>query len=136
MTVKEIDLLRADYQIPRSVQLRPVQDGELATNPPEGWVAVHEHQFRCGLTLPLHPWVQQILAALNLAVGQVTPNMWKQLLGMFVIWDLSGLGWPTYDEVVSSYKLSYSGKRYCSGTVSMSSRRRSMVTGLPTSTVD
>lgn len=103
MTAKEIDSLRANYRIPGSVRLWPLRDGELATNPPEGWVAVHEHQFKCGLTLPLHPWVQQILSALNVAVGQVTPNMWKQLLGMYVIWDLSGLGWPTYDEVMSSY---------------------------------
>ena len=136
MTVKEIDSLRTNYRIHSSMRLRPLEVGESATNPPEGWVAVHEHQFKCGLTLPLHPWVQQVLAALNLAIGQVTPNMWKQLLGMYVIWELSGLGWPTYDEVVSSYKLAYSSKRYCSGTVSMSSRRKSMVTGLPTSTVD
>ena len=136
MTVKEIDALRANYRIPSSVELRPLEDGESATDPPNGWVAVHEHQFKCGLTLPLHPWVQQILSALNVAVGQVTPNMWKQLLGMYVVWDLSGLGWPTYDEVMYSYKLAYSSKRYCSGTMTMSSRRRSMVTGLPTSTVD
>ena len=125
-----------NYRIPAGVMLRPLKDGELATNPPAGWVAVHEQQFKCGLSLPLHPWVQQILSALNLAVGQVTPNMWKQLLGMFVVWEMSGNGWPTLDEVLSFYKLTYSSKRYCSGTVSMSGRGRSVVSKLPTSTVD
>jgi hypothetical protein len=62
--------------------------------------------------------------------------MWKQLLGMFVLWELSGNGWPTVDEVLSFYKLAYSSKRYCSGTVSFSGRGRSVVTKLPTSTVD
>ena len=116
--------------------MRPLKEGELATKPPHGWVAVHQHQFKCGLSHPLHPWVQSILSALNVAIGQVTPNMWKQLLGLFIIWDLAGNGWPTYDEVLSCYKLSYSTKRFCSGTVTMGSRGRSIVTKLPTSTVN
>lgn len=49
---------------------------------------------------------------------------------------MSGNGWPTLHEVLSFYKLTYSSKRYCSGTVSMSGRGRSMVAKLPTSTVD
>jgi hypothetical protein len=136
MTQEEIEVLRVNYRIPVGVTLRPVKSGELATSPPNGWVAVHEQQFKCGLTLPLHPWVQRILSALNLAVGQVTPNMWRQLLGMYVVWEMSGNGWPTVDEVLSFYKLTYSSKRYCSGTVSMAGRGRSVVTELPTSTVD
>jgi hypothetical protein len=135
MTLREIEALRVNYRIPSVVTLRPLKDGELATDPPAGWVAVHEHQFKCGLTLPLHPWVQRILSDLDLAVGQITPNMWKQLLGMYVLWDMSGNGWPTFDEVLSFYKLTYSSKRYCSGTVSMSGRGRSVVSKLPTSTV-
>ena len=77
-----------------------------------------------------------MLSGLDLAIGQVTPNMWKQLLGMFVVWELSGNGWPTIDEVLLFYKLAYSSKRYCSGTVSLSGRGRSVVAKLPTSTVD
>ena len=92
MTAREIEVLRANYRIPSDVVLRPLKDGELATNPPAGWVAVHEHQFRCGLALPLHPWVQRVLSGLDLAIAQVTPNMWKQLLGMFVLWEMVGNG--------------------------------------------
>ena len=136
MTAKEIEMLRVNYRIPVDVTLRPLKAGELATNPPDGWVAVHEQQFKCGLTLPLHPWVQQMLSALGLAVAQVSPNMWRQLLGMFVVWEMAGNGWPTVDEVLSFYKLTYSSKRYCSGTVSLSGRGRSVVAKLPTSTVD
>lgn len=128
-------MLQANYRIPKDVTLRPLKDGELATNPPGGWVAVHEQQFKCGLTLPLHPWVQHNLSMLNLAVGQVLPNIWKQLLGMYVVWVMSSNEWPTLDEVLSFYKLTYSSKRYCSGTVSMSGRGRFVVAQLPTSTV-
>ena len=136
MIPREIEALRLNYRIPSDVLLRPLRDGELATNPPAVWVAVHEHQFKCGLTLPLHPWVQRILSDLDLAVGQITPNMWKQLLGTYVVWEMAGNGWPTLDEVLSFYKLAYSGKRYCSGTVSFAGRGRSVVSKLPTSTVD
>ncbi|KAK9905153.1 hypothetical protein M0R45_000489 [Rubus argutus] len=102
MTPKEIEALRINFRIPSNVVLRPLRDGELATNPPAGWVAVHEHQFKCGLTLPLHPWVQRILSDLDLAVGQITPNMWKQLLGCTWFGKWPGNGWPTLDEVLSS----------------------------------
>ena len=94
MTTKEIDAMRHKFRIPGDIPLRPLKEGELATDPPRGWVAVHEHQFKCGLSLLLHPWVQSTLSGLNVAIGQVTPNMWKQLLGLFVIWELSGNGWP------------------------------------------
>lgn len=56
MTPQEIEVLQANYRIPKDVTLRPLKDGELATNPLGGWVVVHEQQFKCGLTLPLHPW--------------------------------------------------------------------------------
>lgn len=61
MTLREIDPLRVNYRIPSYVLLWPLKDKELATNPLDGWMAVHEHQFKCCLTLLLHPWVQQIL---------------------------------------------------------------------------
>lgn len=136
MTTKEMEAMRHKYCIPESVLLRPLNEGELATSPPLGWVAVHEHQFKCGLSLPLHPWVQSTLLVLNVAIGQVTPNIWKQLLGLYVIWELLGNGWPTYDDVLSLYQLSYSINRFCSGAVTLKSRGKSIVTQLPTSTVN
>lgn len=136
MTPREIEASRVNYRIPSDVALPPLKDGELATNPPAGWMTVHENQFKCGMILPLHPWVQRILSGLDLVVGQITPNMWKQLLGMYMVWEMSGNGWHTFDEVLSFYKLTYSSKRYCSGTVSMSGWGRSVVSKLPTSTVD
>lgn len=136
MTTKEIVAMRHKYRIPESVLLRPLNKGELATSSPLGWVAVHEHQFMCGLSLPLHPWVQSTLSVLNVAIGHMTQNMWKQLLGLYIIRELLGNGWPTFDEVLSLYRLSYSTKRFCSGAVTLNSRGKSIVTQLPTSTVN
>ena len=53
MTVKEIQKFRKDWIIPSTVMLRPLEEGEVATRPPAGWVAVHEGMFRNGFTLPL-----------------------------------------------------------------------------------
>lgn len=74
MTAKEVQNFREDWIIPSSVMLRPLAQGELATRPPPGWVAVHEHIFKHGFTLPLPRWVQYVLCALKLASGQVGPN--------------------------------------------------------------
>lgn len=134
MTSKEIKKLRKDWIIPSTVMLRPVEEGELASRPPPGWVAVHENMFRHGFTLPLPGWVQYILSALRLAPAQIGTNAWRQLLGMYVLWHLSGQGWPTHNEVFACYKAMYSMKKGCSGTVTLHARAfGAIVEDLPTS---
>jgi hypothetical protein len=92
MTTAEIQKMRKDWIIPSTVMLRPLAEGELATRPPKGWVCVHEHMFKHGFTLPLPGWVQYMLCALRLAPGQIGPNAWRQLLGMYTLWHLTGQG--------------------------------------------
>ena len=134
MTSKEIQKLRKDWIIPATVLLRPLGEDELATRPPAGWVAVHESMFKHGFILPLPGWVQYVLCALGLAPGQVGPNAWRQLLGMFVLWHLSGHGWPTHNEVMTCYLAKYSSKKGCSGTVNLHARALgAIVDDLPTS---
>jgi hypothetical protein len=137
MTEAEIKKLRKDWIIPSSVTLRPVGAGESAARPPPGLIAIHEHMFKHGFTLPLPGWVQYILAALGFAPGQLSPNAWRQLLGMSVLWFFSGQGWPTRNEVLGCYRPSYSTKKGCGGTVSLNSRTiGTIVEDLPTSQTD
>lgn len=134
MTSKEIKKFRKDWIIPSTVLLRPVEEEELASRPPPGWVAVHENMFRHGFTLPLPGWVQYILSALRLAPAQIGTNAWRQLLGMYTLWQLSGQGWPTHNEVFACYKAMYSTKKGCSGTVTLHARAfGAIVEDLPTS---
>ena len=74
MTVKKIQKFRKDWIIPSTVMLRPLEEGEVATRPPPGWVAVHQSMFKHGFTLPLPGWVQYVLCALGLDPGQVGLN--------------------------------------------------------------
>ena len=116
------------------MMLRPLEEGEVATRPPPSWVAVNESMFKHGFTLPLPGWVQYILCALGLAPGQVGPNAWRQLLGMYVLWHMSGQGWPTHNEVWACYRAVYSSKKGCSGTVNLHARSYgAIVDDLPTS---
>lgn len=102
--------------------LRPLEEGEVATRPPASWVAVHESMFKHGFTLPLPGWVQYIMCALRLAPGQIGPNAWRQLLGMYMLWHLSEHGWPTHNEVFACYKVLYSTKKGCSEIVNLNAQ--------------
>ena len=103
MTAKEIQRFCKDWINLSTVMLCPLEKGEVATRPPPGWVAVHEGMFKHRFTLPLPGWVQYIFCALGLAPGQVGLNAWRQLLGIYVMWHLSGQGWSTHNEVYACY---------------------------------
>lgn len=122
MTVDEVRKLRKDWLIPGSVTLRPLEEGESATRPPPGLIAVHEAMFKQGFTLPLPGWVQYILSVLKFPPAQISMNAWRQLLGMYLLWHFSGQGWPTYNEVLACYRPSYSTKKDCGGTVVLNGR--------------
>ena len=42
--------------------------------------------FRLGFRLPIHPIIRAILAYINLAPSQLSPNAWRLLIGAIVLW--------------------------------------------------
>lgn len=89
MIEAEIKKLKKNWIIPNSVILRPIEEGESATSPPAGLIAIHETMFKHWFTLLLSGWVYYILSALNFGPGQLTMNAWRQLLGIGVLWFFS-----------------------------------------------
>ncbi|CAL8117160.1 unnamed protein product [Prunus armeniaca] len=83
--------------VPAYVGLRLPTAADVVRYPPEGSVMIFMDMYQHGFRLPLHPWVQMILAKLGYAPGQYNPNFWLLLHGVYIAWWLAGLGEPTFE---------------------------------------
>lgn len=66
--------IRDRYEVPASVGMRFSMCDETIENPIAGHVAFYEKMFEFGVRLPLHPFAQECLAEVNLALAQLAPN--------------------------------------------------------------
>ncbi|KAK9232014.1 hypothetical protein WN943_022256 [Citrus x changshan-huyou] len=131
-TFDELNDLRLRYSIPGEIPLRIPGKKDTPSRPPRGYVTLYLESFKYGLRCPLQPYFARILNGLNLAPGQLNPNGWRVLSGLFILWDRCCQGEPTVDEVKHLYQLKSSPKDagwyyFQSGTKS-----RKPITDLPT----
>ena len=87
-TVSEFDLLafRHLYSISPSIRLRRPLREERAYDGRDGEICLYEQMFRLGFRLPIHPIIRAILAYINLAPSQLSPNAWRLIIGAIVLW--------------------------------------------------
>ncbi|CAN6555230.1 unnamed protein product [Malus baccata var. baccata] len=89
---KQLEALRQSCSIPRSVGIRLVRCEELPSEPPKGHVMFYTQTLMTlGVNLPLHPWLQRMLAFIGYAPGQLNPGFWDTLIGFYIIWMECGL---------------------------------------------
>ncbi|CAL8997921.1 unnamed protein product [Prunus brigantina] len=107
-TLMELKLteLRRDYWVPPYVVLRLPTAADVVRYPPEGSVMIFTVMYQHGLRLPLHPWVQMMLAKLGYAPRQYNPNLWLLLHGVYIAWWLVGLKEPTFEQFMYLYSIS------------------------------
>ncbi|CAL9004636.1 unnamed protein product, partial [Prunus brigantina] len=107
-TLTELKLieLQRDYGVPPYVFLRLPTAADVVRYPPEGSVMIFTDMYQHGLRLPLHPWVQMMLAKLGYAPGQYNPNFWLLHHGVYIAWWLVGLGEPTFEQFMYLYSIS------------------------------
>ena len=80
------------------------------SRPPRGYVTLFLESFKIGMMCPLQPYFARILSGLNPALGQLNPNGWRVLFGLFILWDRCYQSEPTVDEVKHLYQLKSSPK--------------------------
>jgi hypothetical protein len=71
---KDATRIRRTYRVPSEVAIRIPDDGEPAVPREDGETVVYEEMFKARLQLPLHPFVQELLAKMALSPGQIKPN--------------------------------------------------------------
>ena len=81
---------------------------------------------------PLQPYFARVLNGLNLALGQLNPNEWRVLSGLFILWDRCCQSEPTVDEIKHMYQLKSSPKDAGWYYFQSSTKTRKSITNLPT----
>ncbi|CAN6714365.1 unnamed protein product [Malus baccata var. baccata] len=103
---KQLEALRQSCSIPRTVGIRLVRCEELPSEPPKGHVMFYTQTLvTVGVNLPLHPWLQRMLAFIGYAPGQLNPGFWDTLIGFYIIWMECGLGEPSFHQWRYCYKM-------------------------------
>ena len=110
ITVDELVNLRARYDILDDIPLRISEKKDTPSRPPRGYVTLFLESFKLGLRCSLQPYFTRIFNGLNLAPGQLNPNGWQVLSGLFILWDRCCQSEPTVDEVKHLYQLKSSPK--------------------------
>ncbi|XP_052296315.1 uncharacterized protein LOC102610248 isoform X1 [Citrus sinensis] len=131
-TFGELDDLRLRYSIPGEIILKVPGKKDTPSRPPRGYVTLFLESFRHGLRCPLQPYFARILNGLNLAPGQLNPNGWRVLSGLFILWDRCCQSEPTVDEVKHLYQLKSSPKDAGWYYFQSSTKTRKPITDLPT----
>ncbi|GAY51976.1 hypothetical protein CUMW_138420 [Citrus unshiu] len=122
----ELDDLRLRYSIPSEILLKVLEKKDTPSRPPRGY------SFKNGLRCPLQPYFARILNGLNLSLGQLNPNGWRVLSGLFILWDRCCQSEPTVDEVKHLYQLKSSPKDTDWYYFQSSTKTRKPITDLPT----
>ncbi|GFY96660.1 hypothetical protein Acr_11g0009660 [Actinidia rufa] len=86
MTQDDLDHLRESYSFPTGIQTRIPKEGETILSSRLGEVAFYEAVFLAGLRFPIHPTIKRILNFYNICPAQLSPNAWRSVIFMLVIW--------------------------------------------------
>ncbi|GAY66436.1 hypothetical protein CUMW_248740 [Citrus unshiu] len=131
-TFGELIDLRFRYSIPGEIPLKIPGKKDTPSRPPRGYVTLFLESFKYGLRCPLQPYFAWILNGLNLAPGQLNPNGWRVLSGLFILWDRCCQSEPMVDEVKHLYQLKSSPKDVGWYYFQSSTKSRKPITDLPT----
>lgn len=102
---KELKHLRSFYFINKGIELRECKAGDVPSRPPPGEVTLHTSFFQNGLRLPFHPVFREILYRWGTAPGQLNPNVWRAMIGCFILWEKEVRASLTAVEFLYLYRL-------------------------------
>ncbi|KAK0608527.1 hypothetical protein LWI29_031941 [Acer saccharum] len=101
---QELCKYKSRFNILDSVTLMLSND-RVAWNPPQNVVAIYGAMLSYGVTLPLQPFIAKFLADTKIAPAQLTPNSYRILMCLCLMWKLKGYEPPTPCEIHHLYTL-------------------------------
>jgi len=101
LDVETVNRFKDRFQFPAGVCVRLPKDEDRACHFFPGEVCFYESNFSCGLRLPVHPFLMELLAYFGIALGQLMPNSWSIVINYMQIWlasngDMIKMGEFTY----------------------------------------
>ncbi|KAK0608199.1 hypothetical protein LWI29_027025 [Acer saccharum] len=100
----ELRKYKSRFDIPDAVTLTLPGD-RVAWNPLENAVAIYGAMLSCEVTLPLQPFIARFLAEAQIAQAQLTPNSYRILMCLCLMWKLKGYRPLTPREIRHFYTL-------------------------------
>ena len=74
------------FQFPEHVRVRRPTNEDRACDFFPGKICFYKVAFTCGLRLPIHPFIMELLGFFGIAPGQLMPNSWRILVNCMEIW--------------------------------------------------
>ena len=120
------------FQFPKRVRVRWPTNEDMACHFFSGEICFYEADFTCGLRLPVHHFIMELLGFFDIAPGQLMPNSWRIVVNCMEIWLVANEDMIKVSELVHLYRLKES-KEYGYYELVPWARRARIVRGLPSS---
>ena len=93
------------FQFPERVRVRRPTNEDRACHFFPGEVCFYEAAFTCGLRLPVHPFIMELLGFLGIALGQLMPNSWRIVVNCMEIWLAANEDMIKVSKLIHLYRL-------------------------------
>ena len=93
------------FQFPERVRVRRPTNEDRACHFFPGEVCFYEAAFTCGLRLPVHPFIMEMLGFLGIALGQLMPNSWRIVVNCMEIWLAANEDMIKVSKLIHLYRL-------------------------------
>ena len=120
------------FKFPERVHVCQPSEEDQACHFFPGEVCFYEAAFTCGLRLPVHPFVMELLGYFGIAPKQLMPNSWRIVINCMEIWLAANGDMIKVGELVHLYRLKGS-KEYGYYKLVPWARRTRIIRGLPLS---
>ena len=127
-----VDRFKDRLQFPERVHVRRPTNEVRACHFFPGEVCFYKASFTCGLRLPVHPFIMELLGFFGIALGQLMPNSWRIVVNCMEIWLVANKDMIKVGELVHLYRLKES-KEYGYYELVPWARKARIVRGLPSS---
>ena len=100
-----VDRFKDRFQFPECVHVHRPTNEDRACHFFLGEVCFYEATFTCGLRLPIHPFIMELLGFFGIAPGQLMPNLWRIVVNYMEIWLAANEDMIKVGELVHLYRL-------------------------------
>ena len=93
------------FQFPERVRVHRPNEEDRTYHFFPSEVCFYEATFTCGLRLPVHPFIMELLGHFGIAPGQFMPNSWRIVVNCMEIWLAANGDMIKVGELVHLYRL-------------------------------
>ena len=93
------------FQFPKHVCVCRPSNEDRACHFFPGDICFYEATFTCGLRLPVHPFIMELLGFFGITPRQLMPNLWRIVVNCMEIWLSTNEDMIEVSELVHLYRL-------------------------------